>query len=114
MFLACYLFFLNGFAQLITHTCWVADNRAGIPSESSILNAKKKRERMRASNGEDYISLSVIKRSDESKDPHPESRLMREEDELGEGDDGMCFFFLSFFFGYNFRISPQNSQNTQA
>ena len=72
-----------------------ADNDSAIPSESSILNARQKRERIRTavpSNGEDYISLSVIKQSEESKGPHPESRLVREEDELGEGDDGMYFF----------------------
>jgi GC-rich sequence DNA-binding factor len=69
-----------------------ADNDTAIPSESSILNAKQRRERLRAttaSNGDDYISLSVITRSDESRGPHPDSRLVREEDELGEGDDGM-------------------------
>jgi GC-rich sequence DNA-binding factor len=79
----------------ITDTrCVAADNDSTIPSESSILNAKQKRERIRttaASSGEDYISLSVIKQSDESKGPHPDSRLMREEDELGEGDDGIHF-----------------------
>jgi GC-rich sequence DNA-binding factor len=83
-------FFFSTDAYLVA-----ADNDSAIPSESSILNAKQKRERIRTtvtSNGEDYISLSVIKRSEESKGPHPESRLMREEDELGEGDDGMYFF----------------------
>uniref|UniRef100_A0A8H8CMD7 GC-rich sequence DNA-binding factor n=1 Tax=Psilocybe cubensis TaxID=181762 RepID=A0A8H8CMD7_PSICU len=61
-----------------------------IPSQSSIQVAKEKRERLRnslASGEEDFISLSVTKRSDEPQGPHPESRLMREEDELGEGDD---------------------------
>jgi GC-rich sequence DNA-binding factor len=81
---------------IITET---ADNASSIPSEASILNAKQKRERIRtttASNSEDYISLSVIKRSDENRGPHPESRLVREEDELGEGEDGMYFLFSSF------------------
>lgn len=72
---------------------WViVDNEPSIPSESSILSAKQKRERLRgttASSSEDFISLSVIKRSDEYQGPHPDSRLVREEDELGEGDDGM-------------------------
>jgi len=80
------LFFFFTDAHLVA-----VDNDSAIPSESSILNAKQKRERIRTtatSNGEDFISLSVIKRSEESKGPHPESRLMREEDELGEGDDG--------------------------
>lgn len=39
------------------------------------------------SSSEDYISLSVTRRT-EDQGPHPESRLVREEDELGEGDDG--------------------------
>lgn len=63
-----------------------------IPSESSIKVAKEKRERVRkiqASGEEDFISLSISKREDMPQGPHPESRLVREEDELGEGDDGM-------------------------
>ncbi|KAF8171926.1 nineteen complex-related protein 2-domain-containing protein [Mycena galopus ATCC 62051] len=61
-----------------------------IPAESSIKVARERRERLRktgVSTEDDFISLSVVKRSDESRGPHPESRLMREEDELGEGDD---------------------------
>lgn len=59
-----------------------------IPSESSILSAKQRRERMRTHGTEDdFISLSVTKRDTVPQGPHPESRLMREEDELGEGDD---------------------------
>lgn len=76
----------------------VVDIETAIPSESSIINAKQKRERIRttgASNDEDYISLSVMKRSDENKGPHPDSRLVREEDELGEGDDGASSYNLS-------------------
>ncbi|KAG2010010.1 hypothetical protein CC2G_012869 [Coprinopsis cinerea AmutBmut pab1-1] len=60
-----------------------------ILSESSIKVAKEKRERLRKlkdSGEEDFISLSLTKRS-EDLGPHPESRLVREEDELGEGDD---------------------------
>ncbi len=37
---------------------------------------------------DDFISLSVTRRA-EDQGPHPESRLVREEDELGEGDDGL-------------------------
>ena len=60
-----------------------------IPSASSVQAAKEKRERLRQSGPEeDFISLSVTKRADFSQGPHPESRLMREDDELGEGDDG--------------------------
>ena len=60
-----------------------------IPSASSILEAKQKRERIRSTKGgEDYTSLSLTKREDYSQGPHPESRLVREEDELGDADDG--------------------------
>ncbi|KAI0058268.1 hypothetical protein BV25DRAFT_1919473 [Artomyces pyxidatus] len=62
-----------------------------IPSQASVLAAKEKRESLRSrgakSGTEDFISLSVTKRSEEYQGPHPESRLVREEDELGEGDD---------------------------
>jgi GC-rich sequence DNA-binding factor len=40
-------------------------------------------------NADDYISLSLTTRDNEYRGPHPESRLMREEDDLGEGDDGV-------------------------
>lgn len=60
-----------------------------IPSESSILSAKQRRERVRTQGTQDdFISLSVTKRDTVPQGPHPESRLMREEDEVGEGDDG--------------------------
>ncbi|OAX42141.1 hypothetical protein K503DRAFT_790350 [Rhizopogon vinicolor AM-OR11-026] len=59
-----------------------------IPSESSISSAKQRRERIRTQGTQDdFISLSVTKRDTVPQGPHPESRLMREEDELGEGDD---------------------------
>ncbi|KAI0269805.1 nineteen complex-related protein 2-domain-containing protein [Gloeopeniophorella convolvens] len=63
-----------------------------IPSQSFVLAAKEKRERLRVSgtagpNPDDYISLSVTKHDEEYRGPHPESRLMREDDDLGEGDD---------------------------
>ncbi len=65
-----------------------------IPSQSFVLAAKEKRERLRTSSPpsphtEDYISLSLTKRNDEYLGPHPESRLMREDDDLGQGDDGV-------------------------
>lgn len=65
---------------------------AAIPSQSAVLAAKEKRERMRAagpssSHADEYISLSLTTRVDEYQGPHPESRLMREDDDLGEGDD---------------------------
>ncbi|KIY45206.1 hypothetical protein FISHEDRAFT_67141 [Fistulina hepatica ATCC 64428] len=62
-----------------------------IPSVSSVLAAKERRERMRKTSGvvtdEDFISLSLVHHDDGPSGPHPESRLMREEDELGEGED---------------------------
>ncbi|KAF8879088.1 nineteen complex-related protein 2-domain-containing protein [Gymnopilus junonius] len=72
----------------------VEETTSFIPSESSIKVAKEKRERLRKtqlSGEEDFISLSVTKREEGPQGPHPESRFMREEDELGEGDDGMEF-----------------------
>jgi GC-rich sequence DNA-binding factor len=37
---------------------------------------------------DEYISLSLTTRDAEYQGPHPESRLMREDDDLGQGDDG--------------------------
>lgn len=67
--------------------------------ESSIKAAKERRERLRKtglSTEDDFISLSVTRREDVDQGPHPESRLIREEDELGEGDDGTtpCYMRL--------------------
>lgn len=73
------------------------ESAAFIPSESSIKVAKEKRERLRKTGEEDFISLSVTKRADEPQGPHPESRLVREEDELGEGDDGEATFACTSF-----------------
>ncbi|KAI0647843.1 GCFC-domain-containing protein [Trametes meyenii] len=76
-------------SSLTTITDVQGDEEA-IPSASSILAAKQKRERLRstkASGEEDYISLSLTKKDDYSKGPHPDSRLVREEDELGDADD---------------------------
>ncbi|KAL7280100.1 hypothetical protein ACG7TL_006515 [Trametes sanguinea] len=77
-------------ASTLTSLAGEPDADAAIPSASSILAAKQKRERLRAtkaSGQEDYISLSLTKRDDYSKGPHPDSRLVREEDELGDADD---------------------------
>ena len=65
-----------------------------IPTESSIRAAKQKRELLRTTratnnNEEDFISLSVVTKDDIPQGPHPESRLVREEDEIGEGDEGV-------------------------
>jgi GC-rich sequence DNA-binding factor len=73
-----------------------------IPSEASIKAAKERRDnRRKVGTTEDFISLTVTRKQDEYQGPHPESRLVREEDELGEGDDGECFGFpLGRFYGY--------------
>jgi GC-rich sequence DNA-binding factor len=75
----------------------LAEIGVDIPSESSIKVAKEKRERLRkvgAAGEEDFISLSVSRRDEVPQGPHPESRLVREEDELGEGDDGQFAFTI--------------------
>lgn len=66
----------------------VEDESAGIPDAAAIAAAKNRR--AQASRGtaggeeEDYISLGG------SKGPHPESRLMREEDEMDDGDEDLA------------------------
>ncbi|KAG6878518.1 hypothetical protein C0993_005449, partial [Termitomyces sp. T159_Od127] len=67
-----------------------APAEAIIPTDSSIKAARERRERLRktgAGGDEDFISLSVVRGADALEGPHPASRLVREEDELGEGDD---------------------------
>lgn len=71
-----------------------------IPNEASIKVAKEKRERLRKlgvttadSTSDDFISLSLVTQdtSQDDQEPHPESRLQREDDDMGEGDDGESF-----------------------
>ena len=64
-----------------------------IPSESSIKAAKEQRDRLRktATTEEDFIPLTVSKQG-RPIGPHPGSRLVREDDEMGEGDDGQWSF----------------------
>ena len=73
---------------------WNVDaSEAIIPSSSSIKVARERRELLRktgVSVEDDFVSLSVVRRN-EDQGPHPESRLMREEDEVGDADDGLCF-----------------------
>ena len=84
-----------------------------IPSESLILATKQKREHIRQTKTatpavegeEDFIALSVSRKEDVYQGPHPESRLMREDDDLGEGDDGM------FYFDRNTSYADGNTQN---
>lgn len=79
---------------VIVDTEMTEESVSEIPAESAIQAAKEKRERLKqtktqTSQGEeDFISLSVTRRDEGYQGPHPESRLMREDDELGEGDDG--------------------------
>lgn len=73
---------------------FVEDMTAGIPDAAAIASAKNKRlaavESKKHGLGDDYISLGngQISVYDGEKGPHPESRLMREEDEGEEGDEG--------------------------
>ncbi|KAG8976355.1 hypothetical protein FRB90_009219, partial [Tulasnella sp. 427] len=72
---------------------------ATIPGGATVLDAKKRRERLRAigaSNAtsapsEEFISLSLTKRDEDGEDkPSRESRLEREEDDLGDGEDELA------------------------
>lgn len=82
------------------------DTTQGIPDEALIAAAKAKRKAAYGQKvvsgggvgGEDYISITeqsgrlTVYDADAGTggrdEPHPESRLQREEDELGEGDEG--------------------------
>ncbi|ORX88463.1 hypothetical protein K493DRAFT_78056 [Basidiobolus meristosporus CBS 931.73] len=58
------------------------DRPEGIPDEHMVLLAKKKREELRSGRvSGDFIPL------DDGADTHGDSRLVREEDEVGEGDE---------------------------
>lgn len=99
----------------LTITKQAEESASYIPSESSIKVAKEKRGRLRqtqATGEEDFISLSVAKLEDGPKGPHPESRLMREEDELGEGEDGKPFILLRPLFRCIYFVH-QNSRSIQ-
>ncbi|WVQ96196.1 hypothetical protein IAU59_003299 [Kwoniella sp. CBS 9459] len=76
------------------------DTTAGIPDATAIAAAKAKRHaalesQKHGGEEEDYISLgggkiAVYVGGDQG--PHPESRLMREEDDLGDGDEDLAAF----------------------
>lgn len=77
--------------------CAIVDASSSIPTEASIRATKEKRERLRLlgvttadSPSDEFISLSLTKQDPSRRDqgPHPESRLQREDDDVGEGDDG--------------------------
>ncbi|KAL4245564.1 Intron Large complex component GCFC2-like protein [Abortiporus biennis] len=84
----------SNLAEVVDLTDAAAQQEAFIPSTSAIQAAKDKRSRLKnlGDTGEDYISLSVTKRDSRGQGPHPDSRLVREEDELGEGDDEFAEF----------------------
>lgn len=65
-----------------------ADTTAGIPDPAAVAAAKNRRKAALEGRAldEDYISLG----SDQG--PHPESRLMREEDEGEEGDEDLASY----------------------
>ncbi|WWD04119.1 hypothetical protein V865_002185 [Kwoniella europaea PYCC6329] len=78
-------------------TSIIEDTTAGIPDTAAIAAAKAKRQAALESSkhgglGEDYISLGSGKIAiyDGDSGPHPESRLMREDDEEGDGDEDMA------------------------
>ncbi len=97
---------------MLTCSSFIDTGVAAIPPQSAVLAAKEKRERMRAagpsnSHADEYISLSLTTRDDEYQGPHPESRLMREDDDLGEGDDGeLSNQPFSHFNRLAYQISP--------
>lgn len=73
------------------------DTTEGIPDTAAIAAAKMKRQAKVESSKhdiggeEDFISLGggkLVVHDGEDRGPHPESRLMREEDEGDEGDEG--------------------------
>ncbi|WWC93055.1 uncharacterized protein L201_008019 [Kwoniella dendrophila CBS 6074] len=76
----------------------IEDTTAGIPDTAAIAAAKAKRQALLESSKhggkeEDYISLGGGKLAiydDSNNGPHPESRLMREDDEQGDGDEDMA------------------------
>lgn len=83
-----------------------------LPTSSSIAAAKQKRHLIRRTGGEigdDYVSLSLTKHVDQG--PHPESRLVREEDELGEADDGENVFPGPVL---QYLLAPQSLRNIPA
>jgi GC-rich sequence DNA-binding factor len=96
----------------------VGENGVSILSEPSIKDAKEKRKRLRqigASTSDDFISLSVSKWNEgpEGAGPHPESRLVREEDELGDGDDGMSLYAIHHN-AYTHEVGTEFAEYTSA
>lgn len=87
----------SGLSRLAREKYASMDSTEGIPDTAAIAAAKMKRQaRLESSKHdvgqeEDFISLGggkLVVHDGEDKGPHPESRLMREEDEGDEGDEG--------------------------
>ncbi|ORX37954.1 nineteen complex-related protein 2-domain-containing protein [Kockovaella imperatae] len=88
-----------GISSLAQHkyaTQFSEDVSAGIPDPAAVAAAKMKRqaavESAKHDLGEDYIALGggQLAVYDGEKGPHPESRLMREDDEGEEGDEDLA------------------------
>jgi GC-rich sequence DNA-binding factor len=86
---------LSKVAQAKYGSILVEDSTAGIPDAVAVASAKAKRlaaaqMKKRGLDGEDYIALGdgQVAVWEGDKGPHPESRLMREEDEGEDGDEG--------------------------
>lgn len=87
----------SGLSRLAREKYASVDTTEGIPDTAAIAAAKMKRQ-ARLENSkhdigqeEDFISLGggkLVVHDGEDRGPHPESRLMREEDEGDEGDEG--------------------------
>ena len=94
---------LSKLAQQKFASQFAEDTTQGIPDAAAVQAAKMKRQAALESAkhgggdfGDDFIALGggklIIR--DGQEGPHPESRLMREDDEGDEGDEGMCSPFL--------------------
>jgi GC-rich sequence DNA-binding factor len=87
----------NGLSKIAREKYASVDKTEGIPDTAAIAAAKMKRQaRVESAKHdvgpeEDYIALGggrLVVHDGEDRGPHPESRLMREEDEGDEGDEG--------------------------
>lgn len=74
-------------SEVEANQLYTTDMPDSIPTTAAIAEAKKRRERMRAEGGgtgsDGFVSLEVGFASKSG-----ESRLVREDDEIGDGDEG--------------------------
>lgn len=92
----------SGLSQLARnkYATRIDDTTEGIPDPVAIAAARQQRQRAleknkHGGNEEDYIPLGkgqIAIYDDSNKGPHPESRLMREDDEEGDGDEDLAEF----------------------